>query len=306
MAKSTKRDLHQEVTDKIIARIEQGAFSAGELWNKKACIGSQASALLPVNATTGKAYNGINRLILFLEMAVNDDYSENLWVTYNQAKKEGWQVRKGQKSVALCFYSKYTKEDKDGKEKDLFFMKSFNVFNVAQLDGYEKSANTNTAIITTADSNETLQTILKNTDVTLLPEGGDQAFYAPAFDAIQMPPRKAFTSEEAWSATYTHELVHTTLHASRLDRRYKEVYGTKEGYAREELVAELGSAFLCSQLGFIQETLEFHASYLASWCQVLKEDKKAIFKACSDAQKASDFILENWAGIKQEEETAAA
>lgn len=306
MAKSTKRDLHQEVTDKIIARIEEGAFSAGELWSKKACIGSQASALLPVNATTGKAYNGINRLILFLEMATNDDYNENLWVTYNQAKKEGWQVRKGQKSVTLCFYSKYTKEDKDGTEKDLFFMKAFNVFNVAQLDSYEKSANPNTAMISTAESNATIQAILKNTDVNILPEGGDQAFYAPAFDAIQMPPRTAFSSESAWVSTMVHELSHSTMAKHRLDRRYKEVYGTKEGYAREELVAELSSAFLCSQMGFIQETLDFHASYLASWVRVLKEDKKAIFKACSDAQKASDFIMEKWAGIEVHSEEVAA
>ncbi|MGP9666713.1 ArdC family protein [Psychrobacter sp. AOP31-A1-22] len=305
MAKSTKRDLHQEVTDKILARIEQGNFKSCELWSKKACVGSQASALLPVNATTGKAYNGINRLILFLEMAVNDDYSENLWVTYNQAKKEGWQVRKGQKSVTLCFYSKYTKEDKNGDEKDIFFMKSFNVFNVAQLDGYEAKDVTNNNVITTIDNNEVMAEILQNTDVTILPEGGDQAFYAPAFDAIQMPPRKAFISEATYTSVLSHELSHATGHTKRLNRQYREIYGSKEGYAREELVAELSAAFLSTELGYIQETLEFHASYLNSWAEVLRKDKKAIFKACADAQKATDFILENWAKIEKINEVAA-
>jgi len=305
MAKSIKRDLHQEITNKILARIEQGGIKVGELWSKKACEGSQPSALLPVNATTGKAYNGINRLILFLEMATNDDFKDNLWVTYNQAKKENWQVRKGQKSITLCYYSKYTKEDKDGTEKDMFFMKSFNVFNVAQLDGYEIKDVISNNEITTADNNEFIQKILSNTDVNILPEGGDSAFYAPAFDAIQMPPRKAFISESAYQNTLTHELIHSTLHPSRLNREYKKTYGSKEGYAREELVAELGSAFLCAEIGCIQETLDFHASYLESWARVLRSDKKAIFKACADAQKASEFILEKWAKIEKVHQEAA-
>lgn len=305
MAKSAKRDLHQEITDKILARIEQGGLKSCELWSKKACIGSQASALIPSNATTGKAYNGINRLILFLEMATNDDYTDNLWVTYNQAKQEGWQVRKGQKSVTLCYYSKYTKEDKNGDEKDIFFMKSFNVFNVAQLDGYEAKGVTNNNAITAIESNETVAEILKNIDVTILPEGGDQAFYAPAFDAIQMPPRKAFISEASYIGVLLHEVSHSVGHKKRLNRQYKEVYGSEEGYAREELVAELSSAFLSAELGYIQETLEFHASYLNSWAKVLREDKKAIFKACADAQKTTEYILENWANIKKPKEIAA-
>lgn len=294
-----KRDLYQEITDKVIAMIEGGNLGK---WSKEWDNSKNLGSFDPRNATTHKAYNGINRFLLAMTV-LECGYKQNLWVTYKQAQDQNWQVKKGSKGVTLCYYSKYEKKDKEtGEEKEYFFLKSFTVFNVEQLDGY--TAKFDEAEALTAPENcELVETIINNTDVTFGIEQGDKAFYAPSLDAIQMPPKATFKSESSYYSTLLHELTHSTLHEKRLGRgkEYREKYSThKEQYAREELVAELGSAFLCAEVGCVNETLENHASYLNSWLKVLKADKKAIFKACSDAQKATDFIMKNWAGISNE------
>lgn len=301
MAKS-KRDVYQEITNTIISLIEQGKKDGSKLWDNK----DATDAFNPINATTGKSYNGVNRFKLAMTAMVLG-FTDNKWVTYKQATEAGWQVRKGEKSCQLCYYNSYLKEDKKtGEEETLFFLKSFNVFNVSQLDGYEAVIDVETPVTTTADNCEMLNTILANTDVKFLPEMGNRAFYSPSHDAIQMPPKACFTTDAAYASVMLHELSHSTLHISRLGRgeAYKNAYPNhKEQYAREELVAELSSAFLSSELGCVQENLEFHADYIDSWLSVLKADKKAIFKACSDAQKATNFIMENWVhGIKEQEQ----
>lgn len=294
-----KRDIHQEITDSIITLIEEGNTKGAKLWDNAAA----AAAFLPVNAATGNPYNGVNRFKLAMVTMIKG-YEENKWVTYKQAEAQKWQVRKGEKSVACCYYNSFTKEDKEtGEEETKMFLKGFNVFNVAQLDGYEAPEVADAPVMTTAENCAIIKTILANTDVKMLPERGDMAFYSPSIDSVQMPPKACFTSDNAYYSVLMHELTHSTLHTSRLGRGevYKNAYKTqKEQYAREELVAELGAAFLGAEIGCLSENLEFHANYIDSWLSVIKNDKKAIFKACSDAQKASDFILENWAGIKKE------
>ena len=299
-----KRDLYQEISNNIIALIESGKTG---VWTKEWDNSKNLGSFDPRNATTQKCYNGINRLILALNMMENG-YTENLWVTYKQAQAQGWQVKKGSKGVTLCYYSKYEKKDKEtGEEKDYFFLKSFNVFNVAQLDNYESKLDSHTEL-QAPENCALVQKIIDTTDVKFAVEQGDKAFYAPSLDCVQMPPKATFKSESSYYATLLHELTHSTLHESRLKRgeEYRNKYAThKEQYAREELVAELGSAFLCAEIGCINETLENHANYLNHWLEVIKADKKAIFKACSDAQKATDYIMKNWAEVAEETEEVA-
>lgn len=301
-----KRDLYQEISDKIVSMIENGKTG---MWSKEWDNSKNLGSFDPRNATTGMTYNGVNRFLLALTMMANEDFTENKWATFKQAQTQGWKVKKGSKGVTLCYYSKYAKEDKTtGEEKEYFFLKSFTVFNVAQLEGYEPSESEE-ELLQAPENCELVQAIIDNTDVKFAVEQGDKAFYAPSLDCIQMPPKVTFKSESSYYATLLHELTHSTLHESRLKRgeEYRKKYAThKEQYAREELVAELGSAFLCSEIGCINETLENHANYLDNWLSVIKSDKKAIFKACADAQKAADYIMKNWSGIEQEEAEAVA
>lgn len=288
-------NVYEEITNKIIESMESGVGR----WQRGWTVGAEngVNGLSPVNATTGKVYSGINRLMLSLVLHEHQ-YKENKWVTYNQAKAEGWHVPKGQKGVMLAFYGtaeKDPQENKSDDEKEYYrFARPFTVFNVGQLEGYE-AKNTCLPEMTTADNNEMMKRIIANTDVTILPEGGNEAFYIPSADAIQMPPRAAFISQSGYEGTLAHEFIHSTKKAGRCDRDYKSQYDSKEAYAREELVAELGAAFLCSEMDCINETLENHACYINSWIQLLKKDNKAIFKACAAAQKATDFIMREWA-----------
>lgn len=289
----TKVDAYTGITETIISLIEQGKKDGSKLWDNANAV----TAFRPINAVTSKPYNGVNRLTLALTTTVMG-YEENRWVTYNQAKIEGWQVRKGQKSTTLCYFNSYTKENLEtGEDDTLFFLKTFNVFNVAQLDGYVSTIDINAPVVTTAENCDFIKTIMAKTDVKFMPEMGDSAYYSPSRDMIQMPPKECFTSNNAYYSVMLHELTHSTGHESRLGRneQYKNAYPTQiETYAREELVAELGSAFLGAELGCLQENLEFHACYIDSWLSALRSDKKAIFKACADAQKAANYILENW------------
>lgn len=306
--KAPKKDVHQIITDQIIASLESGTGA----WQKGWTCGEEngINSLQPVNATTGKAYTGINRLILALVM-MDSDYTENKWVTYKQAAAAGWQVTRKQKGIMLAYYgSAEKKQDEEAQANDedkeyYKFANPFTVFNVAQLEGYEpKETITPPAAIT--ENHPLLQRILENTEVRFLPEAGNEAFYIPSKDIIQMPPRKAFKSDSAYASVVCHELGHSTKQPHRCDRDYKSKYSAEEAYAREELVAELGAAFLCSEMDCIGETIENHACYINSWIQILKHDKKAIFKAAADAQKSTDFIMREWAEKVQEEKKEAA
>ena len=293
-AKKAKKNVYEIITKQIVEAMENGVGG----WERGWTVGEEngVNGLSPVNATTGKTYSGINRLILSLIM-LDSQYTENRWLTYKQAEAEGWQVARGQKGTMLAFYGTAEKDPKANKsedEKEYYrFVNPFTVFNVGQLENYEAKPHTIQAP-TKAEDNEFVQRILANTDVTILPEGGNEAFYIPSHDAIQMPPRTAFKSDSAWAATIMHELGHATKLAKRCDRDYKSRYDSKEAYAREELVAELTAAFLCSEMNCINETIENHASYINSWIQLLKKDDRAIFKACAAAQKATDFIMYEW------------
>lgn len=287
------QDVHNVITNSIISLIERTRNNGTLLWNNEAA----ATAFRPTHAVTGKPYNGVNRFHLGLATMVMG-YKENKWVTYKQAKIQGWQVRKHQKSIVGSYYSSYTIENQEtGEDEMRYFPRPFHLFNVAQLERYVPKVDKKAPVIATAENCEFIEIISRKTNVKFLPEMGDVSSYRRGKDVIQMPPKEHFTSNNAYYSAMVHQLAHSTMHKNRLGRadEYKALFKTnKDICLREELVAELGSAFLGAELGFLQENLEFHDSYIDSWLNLLKDDEKAIFKACADAQKAADYIIDNW------------
>ena len=283
-------NIYETVTENIINAIEQGAGEFRMPWHRASTAND-----LPSNASTGVNYRGSNILTLWAA-GMGRGFVSNKWATYKQWAALGAQVQKGEKGTAAIFYSMTEFEDsKTGETKTAPFARAFYVFNADQVSGY------------TAEQTEPLldktQRIARADEVIAatgaqIEHGGSRAYYRPSTDTIQMPERAAFigtdTSDptECYYSTLVHELTHWTGHVSRLDRGFSNArrFGD-EAYAAEELVAEMGAAFLCAQLGITNEPRPDHAKYLTSWLKVLKADSRAIVRAASDAQKAADFVL---------------
>ena len=281
----TKKDIYQEVTDTIIQELENGVASWAKPWNG-------SNAFVQTSFASGKAYKGINRLILGMS-ATENGYTSNKWVTYNQAKKLGGQVRKGQKSTPVILYKtiavdEANKETGEAESKSIPLMRTFNVFNIDQIDGIEDAEKTTQAVKTWNDLTH-VENDIQATQADVRYTDENQAYYHTVSDYVAMPSKDQFDDAGAYYATLLHELTHWTGHKSRLDRTNGKVFGD-DAYAKEELVAELGSAFLCANYA-ITGKLQ-HASYIKTWIAVLKNDKKLIFKASAAAQKASDLLLE--------------
>lgn len=277
-------DLQQHVTDQIVAILESGTSPWIKPWS------SDGSSGMPHNHSTGKAYQGINVLILWAA-ATERGFTSSAWLTYKQAQAAGGQVRKGEKGTAITFY-KPIQIDDDGEEKTIPMLKTFTVFNVDQIDGIEVATPEEQPKEFTADQKteaavRLFECYAERSGIGFS-TGGVYAFYSPSHDTIQMPERKTFTKESGYAATLLHEAVHSTGHGDRLDR-LKDT--SKRGYAFEELVAEIGAAFLCCDLGITNE-MENHASYIDSWLKALKDDRTLIFKAAAKASKAYELITQ--------------
>lgn len=259
------------MTDSIVAELETGSAPWVKTW--------KGTSLLPRNAITKRPYSGINIPICW-HTARAKGYTEQLWLTYKQAQEAGYQVKKGEKAAQVVYTSTYTKEV-EAEDKTLRFLKVFHVFNIQQIEGYtaEEPAQP-------ADRIAHADDVVRATSATIR-HGGDMAAYIPSLDIITMPKIEDFRGTEHYYATLMHELTHWS--APRVKRDLKGRFGSKE-YAAEELVAELGAAFLCAHLNITGDLR--HASYIASWIQLLKDDPRAIFTASSQAQKAVDFILD--------------
>lgn len=276
-------DIRQTITDKIIALLERGTTGTGPRWTGCKTTG------LPLNARTGEAYQGINVLLLWAEMA-EKTYSSSRWLTYKQAAEMGGQVRKGEKSVMCVYYQTVQKKDdhKDEEGESYFLAKPFWLFNAGQVDGLPSDLTAPATVKQFNATQEAEQILIKSQ--AQIAYGFDSAYYATLQDKICMPHRERFTSPENFYATALHELTHWTGHESRLNRQFGKRFGD-DAYAFEELVAELGAAFTVGQLGMVDATIEAHADYLQSWIKVLRNDKRAIFTAASQAAKAADYIL---------------
>ena len=270
------QSVYQSVTNRIIEQLEKGALPWVKPW--------RADSTADKNIGTQKPYQGINRLILGIEGMVSG-YDVPVWGTYKQWQALGANVRKGEKGTQIVFFSPVVKENKQTGETEAYnCLKAYWVFNAAQVDGIEIQApNADNAPFNAIDHAEALL----SASGAVIGHGGDAAFYVPSADKIQLPHKSAFDSESSYYATAFHELTHWTGHESRCNRNLKGKFGNSE-YAFEELVAEMGAAFLCAE-NRIQGELR-HAGYIGHWLKCLRDDSKAVFKAAALAQKAVDYI----------------
>ena len=283
-------NVHQAITDQIIEAMEQARATGRRLWD--------AQPSLPLNLATGKPYSGINVLMLW-SAGLSHGYTSPYWLTYKQAADRGGQVRKGEHGTACVFYKPWESTDTnaDTGETEIVkgaVLKSFRVFNLDQIDGIEAPT---PAPREAFQAIEDAERILQASPAPIK-TGGAQACYIPSRDEIHVPAREAFINPEAFYSIALHEMTHSTGHASRLGRDFSGRFGT-EAYAFEELIAELGGAFLNADLGILNATLPDHADYLASWIKILKGDKKAILTAAAQASKAHAFIKELLSGQEQ-------
>jgi antirestriction protein ArdC len=276
MTRKQKIDIHQAVTDSIIAKLEAGPDVWKKTWS------TMASGGLPTRFT-GQHYQGINLLVLAMQGRPNPN-----WMTYKQAKEVGGQVRGGEKGTMVVFF-KPLKVEKDGKEETIPLLRQFTVFNADQIDGLPAKFYPAPQDAVHAEPRiEDAEAYLSATKANIR-HGGDRAFFSPQQDFIQLPEFDQFDDAVAYYGAAMHELVHWSGGEKRLDRDLKNQNGTKD-YAKEELVAEIGAAFLTATLGIETEVRDDHAQYLAHWLTILRDDKKAIFKAAAMAQKAADHL----------------
>ncbi|MDR3440600.1 zincin-like metallopeptidase domain-containing protein [Telmatospirillum sp.] len=303
---SPRADIYQTITDHIIAAIEAGAGDWCMPWH----VQGNGAAVMPVNAASKKAYRGVNVLNLWIA-AQAAGYPAGIWATYKQWAELGAQVRKGEKATLVVFWKVFEngeEEDDAGEDENTdtgrqgrrFMARGYHVFNCAQVDGFDAPAlpqSTEPERIATAEA----FFAAAGADIR---HGGNRAFYAPGPDFIQLPPFAAFRDAVAYYATLAHEATHWTGHPTRCARDFKGRFGS-EAYAAEELVAELGAAFLCADLGLASEPRPDHAAYVANWLKVLKGDKRAIFTAASKAQQAADWMHARQLAEKHERRVAA-
>lgn len=284
-----RKDVYTRVTERVIADLEQGIRTWMKPWSVEHTAGKISRPL----RYNGTPYRGMNVLLLWGE-AVAKGYAAPIWMTFKQALELGAFVRKGEHGSLVVYANSITKteagENGEDVEREIPFMKGYTVFNVEQVEGlpahyYAKPDNP----LPLSERIESADRFIGATGATIY-HGGNSAFYAPARDIVQMPPFEAFRDKESYYATALHELTHWTNHKSRLDRSFDGKRFGDHGYAREELVAELGAAFLCADLGITPEVRDDHAAYLGHWLKVLQEDKRAIFSAAAHAQRAADFL----------------
>ena len=269
---------YDRITERIVSLLTQGTVPWHKPWH--------VQTGLPRNLITQKPYRGIN---VFLLMAMN--YESPNWLTLRQANLLGGQIKPGEKSCPVVFWKPMQVKDREsGEDKKIPFLRLYHVFNVSQCTGLKN--------IPPADDTAFIQTLPAEL-VANMPQrpvirhGMALASYSPASDVVNMPDHVRFESEDDYHATLFHELVHAVGHESRLNRASimeRNGHGS-EPYGKEELIAEMGSAFLCGYAGITDRTIHSSAAYLEGWLKQLKEDKTLIVHAAAQAQKAADFIL---------------
>jgi antirestriction protein ArdC len=284
-----KADVYEKVTNRIIADLEKGELT----WLKPWSSGNMEGRIIRPLRHNGLPYSGINVLMLW-SAAVECGFASPFWMTFKQAQELGAHVRKGEQGSLVVYANTITKieegENGHDEERKIPFMKGYTVFNVEQIEGLpEHYAAKPEAVIDAAQRIDHADAFFAATGAEIR-HGGNSAHYSGGTDHVQMPAFEVFRSPESYYATLAHELTHWTKHPKRLDRDFGRKKWGDEGYAKEELVAELGAAFLCADLALTPEPGTDHAAYIQSWLKVLKEDKRAIFSAAAHAQRAADFL----------------
>lgn len=284
----SERSLYAAVTQKVIAELEQGRMPWMQPWEARG-----GGCDLPRNAGTGRAYSGINVLILWHE-GMERSWPSQRWLTYRQAQVLGGHIRKGEQGTCVCYADRFTPKEEteraatvNEEARSFAFLKRFTVFNVAQVEGLPEAFSTAPTLPGPEEIASTAQAVIEQSgaDIRI---GGDKAYYAPSPDYLRVPAPSAFHHDTDWYRTLFHELGHWTGHQSRLAREQRGTFGGPD-YAREELVAEMASAFTCASLRI--EPKARHSDYIGAWLDVLRSDERAIFRAASQASKAADFLL---------------
>lgn len=297
-----REDIYTRITNAILAQLEQGERPWFRPWNAEHAAGRINRPL----RANGIPYRGINVLSLWME-AVDKGYAAPIWITYRQALELGAHVRKGERGSLVVFASKTVRTETDAtsgeeSEREIPFLKGYTVFNAEQIEGlpaqYYAVAE---PVLDPVQRIASAEAFFASTGATIN-HGGNRAYYNVSQDFIQMPPFECFRDAESYYATLAHEATHWTRHETRLQRDFGRKRWGDEGYAMEELVAELGSAFLSSDLGLSPDVRPDHAGYIASWIKALQNDKRAIFAAASYAQRAADFLN----GLQPQQQVAEA
>jgi len=285
-----RASLYQEITDKIIAELEAGRVPWVQPWGTTA---ARASLDMPRNAASSRCYSGINVLILWGSV-VEHGFSGQRWLTFRQALGLGGHVRKGETGTTVVYADRFVPDEerqraeRDGDEPGAIpFLKRFTVFNTDQCEGLPAELSTTPPPVAEGMILPQAEALISSTGADFR-IGGDRAFYSPSHDFVQVPRPEAYFEPINWHRTALHELGHWSGHASRLGRDLSGGLGSAP-YAKEELVAEMTSAFVCATLGIVPTVR--HADYIGSWLKVLREDDRAIVRAASTASKAADYLL---------------
>lgn len=281
---TTSVSLYERVTQQIIDELEKGVAPWVKPWTS-----AGGNTLMPYNATSHHRYQGVNVLLLW-HAAQEKGYQSPGWITYRQAQGLGGYVRRGEKATVIVFTSTFIPKAKQAEEgeaaKPIPFLKWLDVFNVEQTEGLPEDVSPKPRPVPMAEAMDGVEAFLRQVGATVR-HGGNRASYAPALDAIQLPLPGNFESAAHYYATSLHEHVHWTGHETRLHRDLSGRFG-EAAYAAEELVAELGAAFLCAVLA-IPGRLR-HAEYIGSWLQLLQHDHRAIFTAAARATDAAHYL----------------
>ena len=285
-----RTNLYDDITDKIIAELEDGRLPWVQPWGTAA---AQAPLAMPRNAATSRQYSGINVLILW-GAVIQQGYPTQHWLTFRQALSLGGNVRKGERGTTVVYADRFTPEDEKRRAREtgedansIPFLKRFTVFNAAQCEGLPDDITVEAPPPPPGLIEPRVEELIAATGIDFR-IGGNRAFYVPSQDYVQVPPPQAYFEPINWHRTALHEMGHATGHASRLGRDFSGAFGTKK-YAFEELIAEISSAFCCASLGIVPTVR--HADYIGSWLEVMREDSRAIVRAASQASKAADWIL---------------
>jgi antirestriction protein ArdC len=285
-----RTSLYSEITDKIIAELEEGRVPWVQPWGTAA---AKAPLAMPKNASTGRGYSGVNVLILW-DAVIARGFAGQSWLTFRQALGLGGNVRKGEHGATVVYADRFVPDDerkraeRDGDEPGAIpFLKRFTVFTTDQCDNLPEGLVTAPAPMPDTLIQPQAEALIAATGADFR-IGGDCAFYSPSHDYVQVPRPDAYFEPINWHRTALHEIGHWVGHKSRLARDQSGAIGSVL-YAKEELVAEMTSAFVCASLGIVPTVR--HADYLGSWLEVLRQDDRAIVRAASAASKAADYLL---------------
>lgn len=283
-----RNTLYQDVTERIVRELEAGRVPWVQPWD-----GARCGLGLPRNAVSGRTYSGINVLILWDAVIVRG-FAAQQWLTFRQALAAGGNVRKGAHGTTICYADRFVPRDERDRAAErgeepatVPFLKRFTVFNIEQCENLPEGVVETPRPLEPAEIVPAAEALIAATGADIR-TGGGEAFYHRTDDYIRVPPQAAFFDSINYYRTVFHELGHWSGHGSRLARDLTSRHGS-EGYVREELVAEMASAFLCASHS-ITPTVR-HADYIGAWLSVLRADARAIFQAASMASKATEFIL---------------